>query len=204
MWDSVVLWLWPLTVCTYVVNALYIEGKDGAFAQFERWGAGLNGSLELEFRTNVSNGLLLYTDDGGHGEFFLLELLDGSMQLTFNLGGREQKINVGGGLNDNEWHRVEISRSNDVTKLTVDYIMGARTSSGPEFYFGDPRRNSPVFIGGISKKKSELLEAHSPRGMYGTNVLLKPRFVGKVRNVVYTGPDGKLERRTIQSYKVCY
>ena len=59
--------LLPLLVVllSQVAMSFVLEGSATSYAQFRKWNAGLNGTLEFEFKTEQGNGLLLYTDDGG-------------------------------------------------------------------------------------------------------------------------------------------
>ncbi|KOB70283.1 Uncharacterized protein OBRU01_15659, partial [Operophtera brumata] len=68
-------------------NFAFVLDKQNPYSQFKKWNAGLNGTLELEFKTDQQNGLLLYTDDGGTYDFFELKLVNGQLRLRYNLGG---------------------------------------------------------------------------------------------------------------------
>lgn len=86
-----------------------LDGTQNSYAQFRKWYSGLNGSLELEFKTEQPNGLLLYTDDGGTYDFFELKLVEGALKLRYNLGGGAQIITVGRDIHDGHWHKVQVS-----------------------------------------------------------------------------------------------
>lgn len=86
-----------------------LTGSENSYAMFRKWYAGLNGSLELEFKTEQPNGLLLYTDDGGTYDFFELKLVEGTLRLRYNLGGGAQIISVGRDLHDGHWHKVQVT-----------------------------------------------------------------------------------------------
>lgn len=86
-----------------------LDGTQNSYAQFRKWYTGLNGSLELEFKTEQPNGLVLYTDDGGTYDFFELKLVEGALRLRYNLGGGAQIITVGRDLHDGHWHKVQVS-----------------------------------------------------------------------------------------------
>lgn len=85
------------------------DGTQNSYAQFRKWYTGLNGTLELEFKTEQPNGLVLYTDDGGTYDFFELKLVEGALRLRYNLGGGAQIITVGRDLHDGHWHKVQVS-----------------------------------------------------------------------------------------------
>lgn len=86
-----------------------LDGTQNSYAQFRKWYTGLNGTLELEFKTEQPNGLLLYTDDGGTYDFFELKLVEGALRLRYNLGGGAQIITVGRDLHDGHWHKIQVN-----------------------------------------------------------------------------------------------
>ncbi|KAL4710225.1 hypothetical protein ACJJTC_005398, partial [Scirpophaga incertulas] len=127
----------------------FVLDKQNPYSQFRKWNVGLNGTLELEFKTDQPNGLLLYTDDGGTYDFLELKLVNGALRLRYNLGGGAQIITVGSNLNDGHWHKVQVARRDEHTSLTVDNAIQSKTSRGKEFAFGKFPTNSDVFVGGI-------------------------------------------------------
>uniref|UniRef100_A0A182YF24 Laminin G domain-containing protein n=1 Tax=Anopheles stephensi TaxID=30069 RepID=A0A182YF24_ANOST len=130
-------------------SGFVLDGSQNSFAQFRKWYTGLNGSLELEFKTEQPNGLVLYTDDGGTFDFFELKLVEGALRLRYNLGGGAQIITVGRDLHDGHWHKVQVMRNDEHTTLTVDGVSQSRSSRGKEFLFGKFATNSDVFVGGM-------------------------------------------------------
>lgn len=101
----ILFWLLSLS---FNHNLAFVLDKQNPYSQFRKWNAGLNGTLELEFKTDQPNGLLLYTDDGGTYDFFELKLVNGALRLRYNLGGGAQIITVGSNLNDGHWHKVQV------------------------------------------------------------------------------------------------
>ncbi|KAI4489849.1 hypothetical protein M0804_004031 [Polistes exclamans] len=161
-----------------------LDGSSTSYAQFRKWNAALNGSLEFEFKTEQGNGLLLYTDDGGTYDFFEVKLVESALRLRYNLGGGAQIVTVGHDLGDGHWHKVQISRSNENTTLTVDGVSAISTSRGKEFEFGKLSSNSDVYVGGMPgwyNSKLTLLALPS--------VIFEPRFNGFIRNLVYADPE---------------
>lgn len=94
---------------TPICSAFLLDGSQNSFAQFRKWYAGLNGSLEFEFKTEQPNGLILYTDDGGTFDFFEVKLVEGAVRLRYNLGGGANLITVGRDLHDGHWHKVQVN-----------------------------------------------------------------------------------------------
>lgn len=187
--------LWLLRVSFFGVtlamaSGFVLEGSQTSYAQFRKWNAGLNGSLELEFKTEQPNGLLLYTDDGGTYDFFEIKLVEGALRLRYNLGGGAQILTVGRDLNDGHWHKVQVQRHVETTSLTVDGVTQSISSRGREFYFGRLASNSDVYVGGMPSwynTKLTLLALPS--------VIFEPRFGGAIRNLVYADEEGGLPRR---------
>lgn len=95
-----------LVLFAHLASCFVLDGGQNSYSQFRKWNAAANGSLELEFKTDQPNGLLLYTDDGGTYDFFELKLVEGALRLRYNLGGGAQIITVGRDLNDSHWHKV--------------------------------------------------------------------------------------------------
>ncbi|KAF6200211.1 hypothetical protein GE061_006514 [Apolygus lucorum] len=182
--------LLSVCLCPPVARSFVLEGSQTSYAQFRKWNAGLNGSLEMEFKTEQANGLLLYTDDGGTYDFFELKLVEGALRLRYNLGGGAQILTVGRDLNDGHWHKVQVKRGAEKTSLTVDGDAQTRSSRGKEFYFGRLASNSDVYVGGMPSwynTKLTLLALPS--------VIFEPRFGGAVRNLVYADDESPLPRR---------
>ncbi|XP_049784610.1 neurexin-1 isoform X4 [Schistocerca cancellata] len=171
-------------------RAFVLEGSQTSYAQFRKWNAGLNGTLELEFKTDQPNGLLLYTDDGGTYDFFEIKLVEGALRLRYNLGGGAQILTVGRDLNDGHWHKVAVRRSGELTSLTVDGATQARASRGSDFRFGSLESNSDVFIGGMPAWYSSKLTL-----LALPSVIFEPRFGGAVRNLVYADEEATAPRR---------
>ncbi|XP_055617047.1 neurexin-1 isoform X4 [Toxorhynchites rutilus septentrionalis] len=175
---------------SHCCSGFVLDGSQNSFAQFRKWYTGLNGTLELEFKTEQPNGLVLYTDDGGTYDFFELKLVEGALRLRYNLGGGAQIITVGRDLHDGHWHKVQVLRNDEHTTLTVDGVSQSRTSRGKEFLFGKFATNSDVFVGGMPNwynSKLALLALPS--------VIFEPRFRGSVRNLVYSDQPGVSPRR---------
>ncbi|XP_072160521.1 neurexin 1 [Bemisia tabaci] len=185
-------WLsaWLVLCAIEVTRGFVLDGSPTSYARFRKWNAGLNGSLEFEFKTDQANGLLLYTDDGGMYDFFEIKLVEGALRLRYNLGGGAQIVTIGRDLNDGHWHKVQVRRRNERTTLRVDGEEQTRVSRGREFQFGRLQSNSDVYIGGIPAwyyTKLTLLALPS--------VIFEPRFRVAVRNVVYADQSSPVPRR---------
>lgn len=182
--------LLTLFACFTMSVSFVLEGGSVSYAQFRKWNAALNGTLEFEFKTEQGNGLLLYTDDGGSYDFFELKLVESALRLRYNLGGGAQIVTVGHDLGDGRWHKVQIVRSHENTSLIVDDLIAVSSSRGKEFEFGRLNGNSDVYVGGTPawyNSKLTLLTFPS--------VIFEPRFNGIIRNLIYADNDSTLPRR---------
>ncbi|XP_076166768.1 neurexin 1 isoform X2 [Ptiloglossa arizonensis] len=179
-----------VVLLSQVALSFVLEGSATSYAQFRKWNAGLNGTLEFEFKTEQGNGLLLYTDDGGTYDFFEVKLVENALRLRYNLGGGAQIVTVGHDLGDGHWHKVQITRCNENTTLTVDGVSAVSMSRGKEFEFGKLARNSDVYVGGMpSWYNSKLTLLALP------SVIFEPRFNGFIRNLVYADGENMVPRR---------
>ena len=190
-WPTVVVWLaifshWQVSGS----SPFTLEGSQNSYAQLRKWNAGLNGTLQLEFRTAQASGLLVYTDDGGKYDFFELKLVEGALRLRYNLGAGAQILTVGRNLSDAHWHNVTVKRSGEQTSLTVDHVTVSRASRGKEFSFGNLVTNSAVYVGGLPTwYGAELTRLALP------SVLFEPRYRGDLRNVIYSDATGQPARQ---------
>lgn len=167
-----------------------LDGSQSSFYTFRKWYTGLNGTLELEFKTEQPNGLVLYTDDGGTYDFFELKLVEGALRLRYNLGGGAQIITVGRELHDAHWHKVQVLRNDEQTSLIVDGVSQQRSTKGKEFQFGKFASNSDVYVGGMPNWYSSKLAL-----LALPSVIFEPRFRGAIRNLVYADQPGGSTRR---------
>ncbi|KAJ8674023.1 hypothetical protein QAD02_005285 [Eretmocerus hayati] len=173
-----------------VVQCFLLDGSGSSHARFPKWNAAANASLELEFKTEQGNGLLLYTDDGGTYDFFELKLVEGQLRLRYNLGGGAQILSVGSQLGDSRWHKIIVARNHENTSLTVDGATASSSSRGSDVEFGKLAGNSDVYVGGMpSWYSSKLTLLALP------SVIFEPRFVGLIRNLVYADGDSTTPRR---------
>lgn len=182
---DIILWLSLAALPTLASSPFTLEGSQSSYAQFRKWNAAVNATLELEFRTSQANGLIVYTDDGGTYDFFEMKLVEGAVRLRYNLGGGAQIITTGRNLSDNRWHKVEIRRNMDQTSLSVDHVTVTRTSRGREFTFGNLSTNSLVYIGGLPALfQTKLHQLALP------SVNFEMRYRGAIRNVIYADSNG--------------
>merc|ERR1719289_821116 len=145
----------------------------------------MNSSIGLDFKTEDSDGLLFYTDDGGQN-FFTLSLESRKLQLRFKLNSQntEQFTANEKDLDDNQWHKVMIELTNKRALLIVDndsynFAIGARVP-GTDFPF--------VYLGGLNPGSIQ-------RPHLATTPSLK--FRGQMRNLQYSNCSCSLRSAAI-------
>lgn len=121
-----IMWsIWILCCFTLKLGSAFVlEGSQTSYAQFRKWYPAPNSSIELEFLTDNSNGVLLYTDDGGYYDFFELKLVEATLRLRYNLGGGARVLSLGKGLCDGlTWHRVQVKLKSIILQLTFKVLV---------------------------------------------------------------------------------
>uniref|UniRef100_W5L097 Neurexin 3b n=1 Tax=Astyanax mexicanus TaxID=7994 RepID=W5L097_ASTMX len=99
---------------------LEFTGSEGQWARYIRWDASTRSDLTFQFKTSVSDALILYFDDGGYCDFLLVTIAKGKINLRFSVDCAETTIISDKMVNDSRWHFVTISRHNLRTVLTLD------------------------------------------------------------------------------------
>ncbi|XP_041088485.1 protocadherin Fat 4 [Polyodon spathula] len=82
-----------------------------------------NNVLSLEFATVQQNSLLLYNYENREdleSEFLALEIVDGKVQLSYNLGNGTVRLNTEQDIADGYFHKVTASRTGQAGYLKVD------------------------------------------------------------------------------------
>ena len=159
------------------------EGSSTSYAKFSSWVPCHNGTVSFEFKTQLPNSLLLYTDSGGTGDYFQLKLVNGKMHLRYKLSKNSAMLSAGQNLNDNNWHTVDIMREEKYTTLKVDDISYTRENMmyNPDSLNLETSSQNYVFIGGLpieyNEKLSELALA---------SVTFEPRLKGSVQNLFFS------------------
>ena len=107
---------------------MVLEGSKTSYAQFKKWDGGTNSSLSFEFRTESSDGLLVYTDDPSTCDSLELKLVDGRLRLRVNTGAGPTILQSSPSLPslaDGAWHRVA------VVKLAANPTLQVNASVHP-------------------------------------------------------------------------
>ncbi|XP_048086719.1 protocadherin Fat 4 [Alosa alosa] len=82
-----------------------------------------NNYIYIKFATLMSNALLMYNHDnqtGDKAEFLALEIVDGQMRFSFNLGSGTYKLMTTIKVSDGQFHTVIARRTGMAASLTVD------------------------------------------------------------------------------------
>ena len=177
-------------------QAFEMEGSKTSYAKFPKWDPCQNGSIQFEFRTSQLNGILLYADDGGKYDFIEVKLVAGMVRLRQNFGSGTLLITAGQHLEDEKWHKLKIQYNGSQTKLILDGILNAKTSSGPDFKFGNPMSNSDLFIGGLPIGHIGRL-----RMLSLPSIMFEPRYRGGIRHLTVSHCGGTEVNPTMLDYQ---
>ena len=206
-----ILFLLSFIFCT--VSSLHYRGTYRSYAEYSGWNVCRNASLSFQFKTTQVEGLLLYVHDGGAYDFIEVMHASGRVKLIINIvDGRDGHVMIVSGydVNDGEWHDVKLTRNRMQVLLTVDGVTDSRIAFGSDYHFGYPsstishsdilnHNNSnyprgeggiyPLYFGGVPAEYETNLH-----GMSLPSTLYQPRFIGEIRNVMYSNCTCKMTR----------
>ncbi len=204
------------------------EGSQTSFAQYKQWYGGPNDSLSFDFKTDMKDALLLYSDNRAEREYIQLRLVTGTVVLRCNWGRGGQLIALNltdpaAGSGEPTWHHVNVIKNGPETTLVVDRAQrtvrangggsgsrssflgssskqfGPRKDGDTRLAFGDPSSNSYVFVGGLPVWHGEQLDS-----LVLPTTILEPRLRGSVRNLKYRDTRSATDSvQKIMAYKVC-
>jgi len=147
--------------CTIPLESAYFRGVDYITWSPSRHHSVYQHVIVMRFKTYLENGILLTTGKGG--DSLILELYRGNLRMSIDLGGgsREIPIDTGDkGLNDMEWHKVEIIRKGTFCVLKLDdRITKNGTTPGRHSKFDFPRYNKIFFAGHTKPRTLEISKA---------------------------------------------
>ncbi|XP_032402552.1 neurexin 3a isoform X1 [Xiphophorus hellerii] len=111
-----------ITLQLFLSSCLGLEflGTPGQWARYLRWDASTRGDLSFQFKTEASESLLLYFDDGGYCDFLQLGVVEGRLQLRFSIDCAETTVVSDRRVDDGSWHAATLSRYNLRTVLVLD------------------------------------------------------------------------------------
>lgn len=177
IWKSKLLLLIIIALSWQTAMSIRFLGTDNTFARYEEWNRTVNGTLKFEFKTERRDALLLYTDNGGTGSKFFLELVleNAQLQLRFRIRNKARTIIIGEELSSNAWHKVTLMKS---PEECVIILNGERKSGAIPDGQASLTGSSDLFIGGVPRNLPVTYISHP-------EVKFLNRFVGHVRNLVY-------------------
>ncbi|KAG9479046.1 hypothetical protein GDO78_012615 [Eleutherodactylus coqui] len=151
----------------------------------------------IHFRTFSPNGLLLYLASNGTRDFLSLEIVDGKLRLSVELGSGPLILTTDGRYNDGTWYKVAFQRNKKQGMLAV---MDSHNSSQKETKQGeapgtasDLNRSDkdPIYIGGL------------PRSRVIRRQLSSRSYVGCIRNLEISRSNFDLQRNAYGVRKGC-
>ncbi|XP_069813854.1 laminin subunit alpha-1 isoform X1 [Dendropsophus ebraccatus] len=151
----------------------------------------------IHFRTFSPNGLLLYLASNGTRDFLSLEIVDGKLRLSVELGSGPLVLTTDGRYNDGTWYKVAFQRNK---KQGILAVMDSYNSSQKETKQGeapgtasDLNRSDkdPIYIGGL------------PRSRVIRRQLSSRSYVGCIRNLEISRSNFDLLRNAYGVRKGC-
>ncbi|XP_041668674.1 neurexin 3a isoform X2 [Cheilinus undulatus] len=121
-------------------------GTPGQWARYLRWDASTRGDLSFQFKTDASEALLLYFDDGGYCDFLQLAVVEGRLQLRFSIDCAETTVVSDRRVNDGSWHFATLSRYNQRTVMILDGQVKADEVRPQRLFM---KIISDLFLGGV-------------------------------------------------------
>ncbi|XP_050402375.1 laminin subunit alpha-1 isoform X5 [Patella vulgata] len=142
------------------VGQCYRDVEKGAYFTGTSWGAYSNNvrvkkdfSIELYFKTQKSNGVLLTSSTDDLQSAVAIEIVNGQVKFTMKNGGFfitvQSKIRKEFHYCDKKWHRVQARLFESNLGLRIDKDPENIASSSEEFQYFETR--SPLIIGGIAR-----------------------------------------------------
>ncbi|KAG7223438.1 hypothetical protein INR49_015541 [Caranx melampygus] len=98
--------------------------------------------FELTFRPSMPDGVLLYSDDAGSGDFLAINLVNRYVEFRFDCGSGGAVIRSEEQISLDTWHELKVSRTAKSGILQVD-------SQRPMEGIAEINCSSPLYIGGV-------------------------------------------------------
>nr|VZI00654.1 unnamed protein product [Spirometra erinaceieuropaei] len=137
-------------------------------------------SLQFSINTRQTDGIILFNSAGETGDFLALELVQGNLALSFDMGHGVHQQTVGDVvMSDGQWHHIRLYRT-DVTDTFL--TLSIEEESGPPRLFNitipyrDRARNfnfyEPLYLGGIpvqnvARRREKMISKHGIQGCIG-------------------------------------
>ena len=135
-------------------------------------------SIFVRVRSSQPDGVFFYT--AHDGDFILLELTNGRIAASVNLGSGSVTITTKkNAYNDDQWHRVKLERVKRLVNLTVDNSDTTKGKTQGAFYkFLFPDEKTSFVLGGFMDDKKTNLKSASSKN-----------FSGCLQELVFNGYD---------------
>ncbi|XP_022257309.1 agrin-like isoform X2 [Limulus polyphemus] len=137
---------------------------------------GLSFTIEVWFLANEPNGMLLYNgqERPSGGDFISLNLVDGFVQLKFDLGSGAATVSSPYPVALGEWHSVKVTRQRRRGSIQVD--GGLEVQGESKAPLSELNVDQPLYVGGFRNLSS--LNKHS--GIF-------TRFNGAIQRIMVNG-----------------
>ncbi|XP_078600673.1 protocadherin Fat 4-like [Branchiostoma floridae x Branchiostoma japonicum] len=146
-----------------------------------------NNDIMIEFATVMTNALLLYNydaEESDSSDFIALEIMEGKLRLSYQLGDGITRISVEKNVADGQWHTVTARRNGKDGTLIVDNCASSspagfcRNTGGTGTASGLDLSGLPMMLGGVQTIDAILVRP----GQVSSN-----DFVGCIREVTING-----------------
>ncbi|XP_068175135.1 contactin-associated protein-like 4 [Antennarius striatus] len=142
--------------CTEPVSVAVTFSSSQSFLQLPGLTSWLSGivSVALQFRTWNEAGLLITFDLPQQESKVWLYLREAKLCLEIDKAGRTQlELNAGSGLNDGQWHSVELNSGENHLSITVDKDKDIAAYTSTRLHLSAER---PLFFGGCPVQEPHL------------------------------------------------
>ncbi|XP_041855691.1 pikachurin isoform X2 [Melanotaenia boesemani] len=103
--------------------------------------------FEVTFQPSMPDGVLLYSDDAGSGDFLAINLVDRYVEFRFDCGSGGAVIRSQEQISLNSWHELRVSRTAKSGILQVDRQNPVEGIA--EGAFTQINCSSPLYVGGV-------------------------------------------------------
>ncbi|XKL68715.1 hypothetical protein PGB90_006484 [Kerria lacca] len=158
-------------------------------------------SIAFRLKTNVANGLILYSR-GSQGDYFALQLRDNRLVLNIDLGsGLMTSLSVGSLLDDNIWHDVVVTRNYREILFSVDRVSIAGTIRGEYMTLN---LNNAFYIGGIQNRQEGMIVTQNFTGCIENLQFNSTNIVQLIKDVYDSGNEwGMQTYKKINVFDIC-
>ena len=135
-------------------------------------------TLSLMFKTTEPSGTLLHLQNPSSSEEFIINLISGKVQMSFDIGEGSVAIESEQSVNDGEWHALRASRNGQLGHFSIDDAQGntfTYTGASPGSVDILELDNNSNFLIGAKFQNGEIVDKF--KGSL-TNLQLNNEYVG--------------------------